>query len=189
MKPLIILFFIISLHSWTKADDIRDFEIEGISIGDSLLEFFDERKLIDGIRQDSYLSSDLTYVDINLEENWFTEYEGLQITVKRNDNKYVAHSIDGNIFFNRNKKKCMSKMEKIVEDLSSFFDANQFQKLTNNTHYADPTGKSKVYGSSVFLETGLISVYCYLWDESMGVQYYVSVSTKNDEFNKWLSNL
>ena len=44
MKPLIILFFIISLQSWTKADDIRDFEIEGLSIGDSLLNFASEKK-------------------------------------------------------------------------------------------------------------------------------------------------
>ena len=36
------LVLIFSLQSWTKADDIRDFEIEGISIGDSLLDYFDE---------------------------------------------------------------------------------------------------------------------------------------------------
>ena len=104
-RLLLILILTFNFQLLSKADDIRDFEIEGISIGDSLLEFFDERELIDGIRKESYSSSDLTYVDINLEANWFTEYEGLQITVKRNDNKYIAHSIDGNIFFNRNKKK------------------------------------------------------------------------------------
>ena len=32
-----ILVLIFSLQSWTKADDIRDFEIEGISIGDSFV--------------------------------------------------------------------------------------------------------------------------------------------------------
>ena len=32
---LSILILIFSFQSWTKADDIRDFEIEGISIGDS----------------------------------------------------------------------------------------------------------------------------------------------------------
>ena len=39
-KKLINLFFIIiiSLHSLSKADDIREFEIEGMSIGDSLLD-------------------------------------------------------------------------------------------------------------------------------------------------------
>ena len=39
---LIILILIFNIQSLTKADDIRDFEIEGISIGDSLLKFYSE---------------------------------------------------------------------------------------------------------------------------------------------------
>jgi hypothetical protein len=42
---LAILFFIFSFQSLTKADDINEFEIEGISIGDSLLQHFDEKKI------------------------------------------------------------------------------------------------------------------------------------------------
>ena len=39
MKILLsVLVLIFSLQSWTKADDIRDFEIESMSIGDSLLD-------------------------------------------------------------------------------------------------------------------------------------------------------
>ena len=37
---LSVLILIFSLQSWTKADDIRDFEIEGMSIGDSALDYF-----------------------------------------------------------------------------------------------------------------------------------------------------
>ena len=37
-----VLFLIFSFQSVTKAEDIRDFEIEGISIGDSLLDYFSE---------------------------------------------------------------------------------------------------------------------------------------------------
>ena len=35
---LSVLILTLSVQSWTKADDIRDFEIEGMSIGDNLLE-------------------------------------------------------------------------------------------------------------------------------------------------------
>ena len=34
-----------SFQSWSSADDIRDFEIGGMSIGDSLLDFFDKNKI------------------------------------------------------------------------------------------------------------------------------------------------
>ena len=39
-KLFIIIIIFISFQSWTKADDIRDFEIEGMSIGDSFLDFY-----------------------------------------------------------------------------------------------------------------------------------------------------
>ena len=42
---LSILIIIFSFQSSTNADDIRDFQIEGISIGDSALEFFDKKEI------------------------------------------------------------------------------------------------------------------------------------------------
>ena len=42
---LAVLVLIFSFQSWTKADDIRDFEIEGMSIGDSLLDYFSESEI------------------------------------------------------------------------------------------------------------------------------------------------
>ena len=43
---ILILILIFSYQSWTKASDIRDFEIEGMSIGDSMLEYFDRNEII-----------------------------------------------------------------------------------------------------------------------------------------------
>ena len=44
---LSLLVLIFSLQSWTKADDISEFEIEGISIGDSLLDYYSDSKIQD----------------------------------------------------------------------------------------------------------------------------------------------
>ena len=41
MKKIITIFLIIfSFQNWTKADEITDFEIEGITVVNSLLDFF-----------------------------------------------------------------------------------------------------------------------------------------------------
>ena len=40
-----ILVLILSIQSWTKADDISDFEIEGVSIGDSGLIYATKKEL------------------------------------------------------------------------------------------------------------------------------------------------
>ena len=39
-RLLLILILTFSFQTLSKADDIRDFEIEGMSIGDSLLDHF-----------------------------------------------------------------------------------------------------------------------------------------------------
>ena len=42
---LAVLVLIFSLQSWTKADDISELEIEGMSIGDSLLDFMNKSEM------------------------------------------------------------------------------------------------------------------------------------------------
>ena len=44
-RLLLILILTLSFQSWTKADDIRDFEIEGMSIGDSALDYYSKKEL------------------------------------------------------------------------------------------------------------------------------------------------
>jgi hypothetical protein len=44
-RLLLILILTFSFQTLTKADDIRDFEIEGMSIGDSALDFFSEEDI------------------------------------------------------------------------------------------------------------------------------------------------
>ena len=48
MKRLsLYLFFILfTLQTPSPADDIRDFQIEGMSIGDSLLDYFSKEKIV-----------------------------------------------------------------------------------------------------------------------------------------------
>ena len=42
---IMVLVLTLSLQSWTKADDISDFQIEGMSIGDSALDYFSKKEL------------------------------------------------------------------------------------------------------------------------------------------------
>ena len=44
-RLLLILILTFSFQSGTKADDIRDFQIEGMSVGDSLLDFITISKI------------------------------------------------------------------------------------------------------------------------------------------------
>ena len=51
-RLLLILILTFSCQTLIKADDIRDFQIEGMSIGDSLLDFLSEEEIT--IKNKSY---------------------------------------------------------------------------------------------------------------------------------------
>ena len=44
-RLLLILILTFSFQTWTKADDIIDFQIEGMSVGDSLLNYMSENEI------------------------------------------------------------------------------------------------------------------------------------------------
>ena len=48
---LALLVLIFNLQSLSKADDIRDFEIDGMSLGDNLLNYFTKNEIINNLAQ------------------------------------------------------------------------------------------------------------------------------------------
>ncbi|WP_415324045.1 hypothetical protein [Candidatus Pelagibacter sp. Uisw_127] len=44
-RLILILILTLNFQSWTKADDIRDFQIEGMSVGDNLLDHFSKEEI------------------------------------------------------------------------------------------------------------------------------------------------
>ena len=59
---ILIISLIFSVQNISKADDIRDFEIEGMSIGDSLLDFYSKKKINESLTynysSDKYLTAE-----------------------------------------------------------------------------------------------------------------------------------
>ena len=78
---LTILILIFSFQFLAKANDIRDFEIEGLSIGDSLLNFASEKKIKSSISNNQYPNDKYTiYMADKLLD--LKKYDFLAATVK-----------------------------------------------------------------------------------------------------------
>ena len=107
---LLLILLNLSFQSWIKADDIRELEIEGISIGDSALDFFSK----DIINQNSsfYPNSKKFFRTTLILDN--NEFNSVQMHIK-NDNEYIIYAIAGLIYFQQNdpKKKCEDKRSKL----------------------------------------------------------------------------
>ena len=88
MKKLLTLLFALYFLSSPSvfADDISDFQIEGISIGDSLLDYMTEDEILEEfeLRKDfySYLKEPNKYAEVFLSEVFSIFDDGLSFIVK-----------------------------------------------------------------------------------------------------------
>ena len=194
---LTILILIFSLQSWTKADDIRDFEIEGMSIGDSLLDYMsiDQIKEVIKLTADNYnyLKNSRKYREAYIfNSNDFEKYEKLSMMFKQNDKNFEILSIRGLIDFNENLNGCLSKLSEIAKDIENSIpnlDKN-FKKLK---HPLDETGKSVFHLTTYKLVSGsTINLSCNDWNEKLRKKNNwsegLSVGLYTNEVNSWLGD-
>ena len=126
-----------SFQSWTKADDIRDFEIEGMSIGDSLLDYFNKDKIQLFINDDNaFFYKEKKYVAITTHaKNTQTyaeakdNYDYVGVVINPTDKKYEIYSIIAYLNFDNNIEDCKKKKKEIVSSiLSEFKNATKIEE-------------------------------------------------------------
>ena len=94
-RLILILILTLSFQPWTKADDIRDFEIEGISIGDSALDHFTKNEIIKG-KRNYYKNNKFTDSEIFKKSQL---YHSLHINYKTGDKRFIIKGISGTIIY------------------------------------------------------------------------------------------
>ena len=177
---LAVLVLISSCQSLAKADDIRDFQIEGMSIGDSLLDYFneDEIKLQFPYRKD-------TFGHVVLNKGSYQTFDNMQFHLKKDDKEYKIHALEGLILFYDNIKECYPKKKEIVNDLKHLFSNSEIENIKSN-HYLDKTGKSKVDETIFWIDTGeTIRIGCYDWSEEFDYGDKLTVAILSKEITKF----
>ena len=183
---LVLLILIFGIQSLVKADDIRDFEIEQISLYDSALNFFTKKELKDG-KRNFYQTN--KYTTSAIKKKTFEVYEVLQVSYKTDDAKFEILDISGISFMNY--KKCLKEIEKIALDFDQMFPNTVKDDLYTYINNDDPSGKSKVSDIYWFFENrDVIVLACYYIDSEYGkknnLKSEIRVSLSSDEFNKFL---
>ncbi len=186
-RLLIILILMFSFQTLTKADDIRDFEIEGVSIGNSLLDQYN-KNVLDNIKKYYYPNSKKI---VGLYSEVFNKnlnnYDAIQFSVTPED--YKIEAIAGmNYEFQNKQEECYRKMEKIFEEILSLFPNSKTIKEKEGPHDADPSGKSvgKVY--KINLDNGSIRVACTDWAENISRKDSLKISIHSTKHINWINN-
>ena len=185
MKKLSIYIFLVLIFcNVGSANDIREFEIEGMSIGDSALDYFSEGELKKA-NDESYKDKKFMILAMWKE---YKIYDVLQIYVKPNDTKYKIYAIGGVIVYSDNLKDCYKKKDKIVDDLSK--DFKDLEKIDNgrikNSVEADPYGGT--YDSVIFnfMSGDVIQVSCNDWSNKSRIVDSVKVEVYSKEVKNYL---
>ena len=152
LLTILILFFSSSLF----ADDISDFEIEGMSIGDSALDFFTKEQIKKNTKN---YYKDKTYTPVQNDGLLFFEtYDAIDFSFKTQDTKYKIQSLSGVLFYNDNIEDCYHKMNEIIIELKRIFKNAEFYDKRTYGHPNDPEGskgKSTITDAFFSLESVL----------------------------------
>jgi len=183
------LVLIFSLQTFIKAEDIRDFEIEGISIGDSLLDFYTEEEILNR-KKTGFLYPNKEYFTARLPNKVSNLYERLQFQIKADDLNYKIYSIEG-VNFPDNIKSCINDKKNIALDIKKIFP-NAEEIKNDGKHTGDPTGESYAYETYYMLQGGNIIIACYDWSDELtankGWLDNLKVIIDSKEFLYWLNN-
>ena len=189
MKVLITLFLIIfSFQSLTRADDISDYEIEGLSIGDSLLNHFNVNEIKNFQNYDD-LPSDMSFriIEIFSNEMKMDLYDSVQIYYKPNDKTFRIHGVNGGLFCDT-KNNCITQYDQIKKDISKLFGDSLKRDNFNGKHMDDSTGKS-IYEYVVYYHAdGEIAVGYTDWAKHMNYNDNVSIDITTQEVSNWVKN-
>lgn len=188
-KILLILILTLSFQSLVKSDDIKDFEIEGISIGDSTLDYF----TLSEIKQntwDYYKNKEFTPLQFD-NPSFAQTYDAIDIRYLTTDKNYIIQSLSGIILY-RDKNKigdCLNQMDNILNDVRSIFsNLYEIKKKTSAHSGTNDGGKSKV--TSVHFEfenRDSIGIQCYDYSEVAGDVNHLRVSANTYNYRLFLS--
>ena len=189
MKKLtLVLILVFSINSLTRADDISEFEIEGISIGDSLLNYMSRNEIKKAEENISeYPNSNYIVIFYN---NKSQIYDEVEIVYNRKDTLYTIQSIAGLVEEANNYQKCKIKKKEIVDEFKITFK--------NSEIYEDESDHEFASGSLVDLTDfypksgGFARISCTDWAKKYEKEHLwvdsLKISLGSKEFLDYLSN-
>ena len=158
----------LSLINSVKADDIRDLEIEGVSLGDSTLNIMTKKEIKETLSHKHtffYKKKVFAVITTPLKSN---RYDRIAITIKPNDQSFLIQAIEGIIYFNDDISGCLKKKNEVQDELKSFLSSTNFNDLGTLAHPADSSGNSfQTVFDFNFKNGGLVRVVCHDWAKKL----------------------
>ena len=181
-KLLLILILILSFQTFSNADNINELEIEGMSVGESLLDHFSKKEIKLFMKSpNSFTYKDNRFIAISTHASYELysnptkddpyadtrdNYEYVGVIIDPSDKKYIIHEISAYINFPNDFESCKKQKDEIVSSISSSFSNVKFETETSPHHY-DKSGDSISYDTWFYFKNGYVSAHCENWSEKL----------------------
>jgi hypothetical protein len=186
-KIFFLIILLTTFQNLSLANNIKNFKIEGISIGDSALDHFSESQLEDneqGWHNYSYKEYSTSFMAGKGMYDWFL------VSYKSDDYNFKIEALVGGIEKkNYDNNECNNKLDTVALDMSKLFKKNKQENKKTYELKADAsqiypfTGKSTVTSILFdFPDEGAIILECYIMDKKAIQNFITSTLNQNDSF-------
>ena len=148
IKSILLLIFIF-LSGCENKEYVKDFKIEEIAVGDSLLDYFSKEDILSLQRTEDIFGNpidlkDYVYIDSQFDNYQFETYDSLQVYYKLDDEKFIIHGIGGIIWFEDNLKKCNEKYYEVKSILNEQFKSPVKEEFLDYKDKREGVGTTKM---------------------------------------------
>ena len=195
-----IILFYFSLIHFSYANDLSDFEIEGFSLNQSLLDHFTKEQIEkEKATEFVQIYKDSKYMDVvvgtndqyPLKKN-LENFDEVSITIVPNDKSYKMYSISGTLYC-KSESECKAKSDEMLSFVETMFKGKYELNTWQENHGSDKSGKSIVFGEEILFNStkNTIDINYYKFDEKFAKENNYSIhslqlSINNYKFNKFL---
>ena len=184
MKKLSTYLFLIlfSFSAPSFADDISDFEIEGMTIGDSLLDYMSEEEIKENV---GYVYPDKFTISIYNKSS--ETYDTVAITYKSKDKTYTIHGVIGLVDYPNNIESCYEKQDEVEKEISLMFDETKKKNwgiLTNPSRAEGSTYKGITFDLNNGART---TIECYHYSDAPQDDH-LKIATSSKELTEYIDD-
>ena len=189
MKKLSTYLFLIlfSFSAPSFADDISEYQIEGIGIGDSLLDYMSEEEIKENV---GFVYKDKKFT-VSTYNKSSEIYDEVGIEYKSKDKTYKIYGVQGMIGFPNDIEGCYKKQDKIVKEISSMFNETKKEDWgILKLHLKGEAAEGSMYKpiSFGFNNGDAISVSCYHYSDMPQIDN-LKISLSSKEFVNYIKHI
>ena len=191
MKKILIILVLLFSSLVFAENNIKKFKIEGMSLGDSVIDHLPGRDVVNNINYQYSHLGDKFHVSTFYQYKNFKKYDEISLIIKQDSEEilFPIYGISGLIYYEKNIENCYAEKDKIVAELQEILKDAKVEGPTILTHPGDATGKSKYEENKFHFDGGFARVTCYDMSDSMQIMDAMAIDIFYQEVDDWLSGI